>query len=178
MHEYYEWLLDKVCENRSQRSKYSKLLWHLYTTHFNFIHPMDANRESEGMYMRYIYAQATGNAEPTVDYIPADCASVLEVLVALADNMEEIMYDLQEPRTYIWFWRMIKSLGLHTQMDDVYDEDKVDYILNRWMQREYNPSTGEGGLYTFRNPQSRDLREVEIWCLAMWYLTEVVNYES
>lgn len=73
-------------------------------------------------------------------------------------------------RTGEWFWTMLVNLGLGHMSNAHYDEAEVDYILERFVNREYSPQ-GEGGLFVVKNPQS-DMRKVEIWYQMCWYLTE------
>jgi hypothetical protein len=52
--------------------------------------------------------------------------------------------------------------------DKFYVKEKIDIFL----QRKYKPD-GTGGLFVLRG--RRDLRGVEIWMQAMWYLDEVMS---
>lgn len=74
-------------------------------------------------------------------------------------------------RSLQWFWGMIVSLGLGSMTDDLYDDDYVTYVLDRFMDRKYEPN-GKGGLFTIRDCD-RDLRTVEIWYQLCWYLDSI-----
>ena len=67
---------------------------------------------------------------------------------------------------------MITSLGLGSMLDERYDRRYVDYIINRFLNREYKPN-GEGGLFTIRNTK-RDMRTVEIWYQLNEYINTIV----
>ena len=71
-------------------------------------------------------------------------------------------------RTEQWFWEMIVNLGLGGMMDDIFDVEHVEYIVDRFLNREYEPN-GRGGLFFIRNCKY-DLRRVEIWYQLCWYL--------
>ena len=91
------------------------------------------------------------------------------MMVALASRCEETMDDPgMGDRTGQWFWGMIVSLGLGGQLDNRYDARVVDDILDRFLDREYEPD-GSGGLFTIENCH-RDLRDVEIWNQMWWYI--------
>ena len=70
---------------------------------------------------------------------------------------------------------MIHSLGF-THMDDIhFDEFGANEITDCWMDGFYDGDHGEGGLFILHDNHDRDLTKVEIWCQAMWYLSEVAN---
>ena len=167
--EYFEWMYHLVCSPKD--TNHERLLNHLFNTEFYYILPMDENRAEDGIDLRYRFAYEYGIDNSEVDSdIPC---SVLEMMVALAFRCEEtIMDDLDfGDRTGQWFWNMIVSLGLGRMTDEYYDPDKVDDILKRFLDRNYD-RTGKGGLFTIPTCKY-DLREEEIWYQMCWYLNEV-----
>ena len=100
--------------------------------------------------------------------------SVLEMMIAMAYRGEEqIMDDYNYgDRTGQWFWNMLSSLGLSKMSDLYFDEAYVSDIINRFLNREYEPN-GKGGLFTIENTEY-DLREVDIWTQFMWYLEDFI----
>lgn len=165
LNDYFEWLSDTVCGTRfSDSISYKKLLMHLHNTEFRYSIPKDDNRADDGVHLRYRFAGHLW---------PGKC-SVLELMVALSIRCEEFITD--DPkignRTSQWFWNMISSLGLNGMRDDKYDRTYVDYILDRFMDREYSPN-GEGGLFTIKNCEY-DMRNIEIWNQLCWYLDSIV----
>ena len=97
------------------------------------------------------------------------------MMVALSIDMEGIMNDTNlGNRTAQWFWGMIGSLGLGQMDDDGFDMTSAHEALYIFMNRLYRPN-GEGGLFTLRKPYI-DLRNVEIWMQAMWFLNEHSSY--
>ena len=74
-------------------------------------------------------------------------------------------------RTTQWFWGMINNLGLGDMVDSRFDKIHVNDIIQRFLDRNYEPN-GKGGLFTIR-VCDYDLREVEIWCQLLWYLDSI-----
>ena len=58
-----------------------------------------------------------------------------------------------------------------TMSDSKFDKRAVDEIVQRFLNREYEPN-GKGGLFTVKKYE-RDLRTVEIWCQLNWYLDSI-----
>ena len=168
---YFEWLFDLACGERySRATSFRKLLTHLHRTDFRYHMLMDGNRAGDGTALRYRFHLVTGLDD---DELTGPC-SVLEMMIALALRCEETIMDDSDygDRMGQWFWGMIRNLGLSGSTDDRYDEEKVDYILNRFLDRKYEPN-GEGGLFFIRNCDE-DLRDVDIWCQLCWYLDSII----
>ena len=167
---YFDWIRDIV-----HGGGYTLLLTYLHNTTFTYTIAMDANRESDGIDLRYKFGREYGLS----DVIIANCldnspCSVLEMMAALAMRCEdELMGDPDiGDRTSVWFMNMLSSLGLDDMTDFVFDERIVEKRINIFLDREY-ASNGCGGLFTIRHPR-RDLRSVEIWYQAMWYFDELI----
>lgn len=167
---YFDWMV-KLCGGEKRR----KLLGLLDSISFTYIIPLDANRYEDGIDLRYRFAYERGIPEKeihsTIDRRPC---SVLEMMVALAVRCEEtIMSDPEYgDRTNVWFNEMLKSLGFDWMYDDNFRREYcVDHIY-RFLNRDYKPS-GEGGLFALND--GHDLRKIEIWYQAMWYLTSYIN---
>lgn len=174
--EYFEWLYDLACGNRySKQISYRKLLIQLHSTVFRYSIPMDRNRAEDGIDLRYRFAismRHNDSPEYIMDILDGPC-SVLEMMVALAMRCEETIMDDAGVgnRTGQWFWGMVTNLGLGSMMDNRFDKRVVDDIINRFLDREYEPD-GEGGLFTVRYCDS-DLRDIEIWHQLCWYLDSI-----
>lgn len=171
--EYFEWLFDLVCGERFPRNiSYRKLLTHLHTITFTYSIPNDVNRAEDGIDLRYRFVLSR-NQDALLRYLDGPC-SVLEMMVALAIRCEETIMDNPDigDRTTQWFWRMIANLGLNSMTDDIFDEYVVNDIVERFLNREYEPD-GHGGLFIIRNCR-QDLRTVEIWYQLCWYLDNIV----
>lgn len=170
--EYFRWLYKFVCGDRYAKSiSFKKLLRHLHETEFTWLIPMDENRACDGIDLRYRFAYECSSPAKAESYLDGPC-SILEMMVALAIRCEDFMDDPQiGDRTGQWFWGMINSLGLGSMVDDRYDEEYVDDVIERFLNREYAPN-GKGGLFTVRRC-TRDLRDVEIWYQMTWYTGSV-----
>lgn len=70
-----------------------------------------------------------------------------------------------------WFWHMVTNLGLGYMDDNRFDRQDAEYIIGRFLNREYEPD-GSGGLVTIRRCE-HDLRDVEIWYQLNWYLSMI-----
>lgn len=170
--EYFNWLYDLICGNRrSKQFSYRKLLIHLHKTDFRYSITRDKNRAKDGADLRYRFALTQYyDTEPDyiLDMLEGPC-SVFEMMVALAIRCEETMDDPDVgDRTGQWFWGMIVSLGLGGMLDNRYDDRVVDDVIERFLDRDYEPD-GSGGLFTIDNCR-RDLRDVEIWNQMWWYI--------
>ena len=171
--EYFEWLFDLVCDQKFSRNiSYRKLLTHLHCIEFTYSIPNDENRAEDGIDLRYRFACEQNDRE-LADYITGPC-SVLEMIIALSVRCEESIMDDPDigNRTNQWFWSMITNLGLGSMSDDCYDRAAVDAVIERFLNREYEPD-GRGGLFTVRN-HKEDLREIEIWYQLCYYLDNFV----
>lgn len=169
--EYFIWLSDFV-----RRHNYEQLLTRLHETEFSYLIPNDQNRAEDGEALRYRFALDRHRGESPheiIDILNRPC-SVLEMMTALAIRCEEDFMD--DPnigiRTSQWFWTMVTSLGLGAMDDDRYDEQYVDYVLERFLERCYE-SNGRGGLFIVRHCDC-DMRDAEIWHQLCWYLDEIV----
>lgn len=166
---YFEWLYDAVCGDRfAKRNSFRKLLTQLHGTEFTYVIQRDSNRAGDGVALRYKFS----NKREVLDVFGNHPCSVLEMLLGLAMRCETIMDDaLKGDRTGQWFWGMITNLGLGSMIDERYDENYVEEVLECFLDRRYEPD-GRGGLFTVRNCD-RDLRDVEIWVQMCWYLDTI-----
>lgn len=165
--EYFCKLRDFVCRDIfAPGISYDSLLFALFKRPFEFLLPRDANRYNDGLAFRNCY-------DNHGDYSKLAPCSVLEMMIALAVRCEETIMTNPEKgdRTLQWFWGMVRSLGLWGMTDDCFSQAVVDYILDRFISREYNPD-GSGGLFTIPNC-NRDLRRVEIWTQLCWFLDSI-----
>lgn len=173
--EYFDWMYDLVCYRKyCGRLSYRKLLAYLNNRDFIYILDMDGNRAEDGIDLRYRFAYEHNYDYPMVTtYLDDRPCSVLEMTVALAIRCEDsIMADSDiGNRTSLWFWNMIKSLGLDHMSDANFDKDAADEIIDRFLDREYEPN-GKGGLFTIEHCKY-DLRSVDIWYQMMFYLDEI-----
>lgn len=171
--EYFTWLYNKACGNRySDQISYRKLLMFLHSKVFRYSIPRDENRAEDGIALRQRFAYDCDIIEDADSYLTEPC-SVLEMMLALAIRCEETIMDdsTRGDRTTQWFWGMITNLGLGSMTDDRFDKRYVNDIVERFLDREYEPD-GRGGLFRVRNCDC-DLRDVEIWIQLLWYLDSI-----
>ena len=174
--DYFDWLSDIVCGVRySPEISYSKLLMCLHNINFTYLHPMDENRAEHGANLRYRFALMLVPIQETdciVNALSGPC-SVLEMMIALADDLEMIMDDPRiGNRTAQWFWSMVASLGLSGMYNEHFDARYVNEVIDRFLNRDYAPN-GKGGLFTIRH-YDQDMRKIEIWWQACAYLNSIM----
>ena len=173
--DYFDWMYNIVCSDTNVLS-YRKLLWYLYNTPFDYIIDRDGNRADDGIHFRYRFGDDNDYQTETIRrYLDLRPCTVLEMMVALAYRIEEqIMTDTTYGnRTGQWFWNMINSLNLGHMNDSRFDVEYVENVIFRFLNRDYSPN-GAGGLFIVNRP-ARDMRDVEIWCQAMWYLNDILE---
>ena len=169
---YFRTICRLVYDNKYGQS-YTKLFEYLYLRDFYWDNTdlalqLDSNRARDGIDLRYKYGCSNDISDP---------CSVLEMLIALAvriENQYMTSYD-EGDRTGQWFWVMISNLGLNRLDDDNFDEDMADLLVDRFLNREYCEDGSEGGLFVIERP-FQDLREIDIWTQANWYLGEMDGY--
>lgn len=175
---YFNWVYQLVCDySYHKKLSYRKLFTRLASIDFTYSIYRDGNRAKDGINLRYRFGYEQGYQDSEVaEYLDGSPCSVLEMMVALAKRCEEQIMDDPDygNRTGQWFWNMIISLGLGSMSDSKFDDDYVNDVIFRLLNREYQPN-GEGGLFTLTRPR-RDLRTVEIWYQMSWYLDEILSY--
>lgn len=170
--EYFDWMYGMVCESPS----YRKLLHFLHDTEFSYRLPMDGNRYEDGVNLRYRFGYEMDHDSSFIsDCLDDGPCSVLEMLIALSLRIEEHIMDDPEigNRLPEWFWSMIENLGLINMTDDLFHEEIALETINTFLNNEYEPD-GDGGLFFIPNAV-RDLRNVEIWYQACWYLNSLAE---
>lgn len=174
---YFDWMYKLVSDNRYTHGRtYRKLMMLLHGITFDYTNPMDVNRFDDGIDLRYRFGYENDicreEVKKELDWQPC---SVLEMMIALAIRCEE--YIMDNPafgnRTGKWFFDMITNLGLIHEDDSRIDIGFAKQRIERFLDRDYC-SNGEGGLFVVRNT-GRDLRTIDIWYQAMWYLNNEVN---
>lgn len=173
---YFRWMYDVVSDKTYFHHKdYIKLCDILNNIDYYYILSMDANRESDGISLRYRFGYEKGLPDTRIaselDNTPV---SVLEIMVALAFRIEEDIVGSEDygNRTGKWFYYMLDGLHL-TSMYDSNPNFDIGYINSRietWLAREFYPNGNESPFY-IQDPKE-DLRTVDLWTQAMWFITE------
>ena len=170
--DYRMWIFERM-----HGDGYSILFDFLYDSEFTWCIPQDANRASDGRYLRATFEYETGVACP--DGWEEWPCNVLEMLCALCMKLEDmILYDPPdgtEDASDI-FWTMLGNCGLAI-FDDEYllaaggrAFDELKDTLERVLEREYYPD-GVGGFFPLKHPRE-DQRYVEIWYQANAFAIE------
>ncbi|MCM1578736.1 MAG: hypothetical protein NC078_08075 [Ruminococcus sp.] len=170
---YLDYLAGLICD---RAHKYSSLLKELHSTAFYYSVELDGNRYEDGIDLRYRFGREYNIPEAVIaSSLDTHPCSVLEMMTALALRCEnEIMFDPDKgSRVSVWFWGMIKNLGLENMTDGNYSESFVKKRVHIFLERKHG-RCGEGGLFTVKNCPC-DMRQTEIWYQAMWYLN---NYKE
>ncbi|HAQ03031.1 TPA: hypothetical protein DCQ22_04025 [Candidatus Nomurabacteria bacterium] len=166
---YFLWLCTQVNIFEADRG-WINLLQDLHASPFIWSVPNDDNRSEDGIQLRETYA----NLYPGYNYSLDGNASVLEMLIALAIQMDGILGDLNGwPKVANWFVELLQNLDLEPYYG-FRDADtrrlKNSQKLHVFLGREYD-SNGRGGLFPLKHPE-QDQRKVEIWYQLMAYLNE------
>lgn len=176
VNDYFEWMYRLVCGEGGRDLSFRKLLMRLYDLDYQYTLPMDENRWTDGVQLRYRY----GREHNIPDYVVASeldtrPCSMLEMMLALSLRCEEtIMIDDHfGDRTGQWFWNMISSLGLGGETDRNFRASHVDAVVDRFNNRRYSPN-GEGGLFRV-NDRNINLLNMDIWYQMQAYINDVTG---
>ena len=172
--EYFDWLCSLIC-NDIDKNLYFKVLDSLYHYEFRYVIEMDSNRAEDGIDLRYQFGDDYNYPRNVIKRcIDIRECSMLEMMIALSIRMENIMDDPdQGNRTARWFWDMIINLGLRDMFGDNFDKYEFNDIMNNLLDRRYEPN-GYRSLF-FIPKCTSDMRTIEIWYQAMWYLNDYLN---
>lgn len=164
---YCRWLCERV---GLDLSLYGRLALCLYSLPFEWPGriAIDENRSCDGVMLRYYYESATRIPYP---YDGRDC-SVLEMMVALCERIDDIAGEPGEIHYDYWFSVMLKNLDLLNETNDNFNEDRVKSICMNWMARNIDPD-GHGGAFPLMHPME-DQRDLSIWDQMSCYINE--NY--
>ena len=167
---YFEWLLDKICDNSHPREQFRSLLEGLWRREYYAVIFLDKNRVSDGLTLRIEYNSIPRSKKLSPEELSQPC-SVLEALIALCIRIEQdiLIDDNMGNRISIWFWTMMENMELHFMDERRYDDYYVNQVIDKFLNRKYGPN-GEGGPF-YIPYSSKDLRDVELWNQAMWFIT-------
>ena len=160
---YFNWMVNAIDDGRG--SEYTSLLAFLNNVPYTFILLMDENRLIDGYDMRSHYVYETGLNDIPGDEVPV---SVLEVMVALVLRIDKEYTGDYGNNAPVFFWSMVKNLNLLSMSNDIFDMDYVMHRVEIWLTGNYEPN-GRGGLFTV-DWYDGDLRQIDIWYQAMWWL--------
>ncbi len=174
--EYFDWMCQLVYDEKySKRLSYRKLLRCLHDIPFYYTIELDANREVDGIDLRYRFGDEQSYPQAMIaSYLDDRPCSVLEMMIALSMRCEEHIMDDPDigDRIGQWFWTMVVNLGLGAMNDSKFDEERVKTVIDRLLERDYAPN-GAGGLFKVDNCRY-DMRTVEIWYQMCFYLDGII----
>lgn len=147
--EYYIWLSSLVDDG-----DHSILIRYLYEFPFRWQFTLDGNRAAGGLNLRYKFAN--DNCVNVQDVGNGPC-SILEMLIGLSDRLVEVI----STDIFDCFWKLICNLRLEQYTDDSFVAEEVNYILNSWLDRDYDRS-GNGSLFPLKEYDG-DCRNLDIW---------------
>lgn len=173
--DYFDWLCEIVCvDGRYADESYWILAEALWDIDYYWILDMDETRAKSVETLRYRYINEGGRPRYTGK------ASVLEVLVMMAESMYDLLDELDgEDQRPIYFWEMIDNLGLIGYSDRFFKEigDKRPIFERRivkkvriWLDRAFEYD-GKGSIFPLMEPKE-DQRNVDLWYQMQAYLIE------
>ena len=194
--DYFDWLCRLVgAHPTGPFCNYSHLLTRLFQTDFAIVRDFDNNRAVNGKYLRYYYDSnrddfGTNDQSPyhgTGDFYYQNQhypCSVLEMMIALAKDIDTQYLYSNDCRLLIWFWIMIESMGLANYKDGYWDHESerndVDWILRAFNldayeltpEGEYRPTVL---LFPIRNIEGYQQIH-NLWeQMIIWY-NQNINY--
>lgn len=186
---YFDWLYSKIgfddeTDDREQIFPYHIVTLQLFMKEFYPMVPYDENRDTDARTLRdrFVYeADSSIDAGVMLDILSGP-ANLLEVMVALAERMDNDLYNPENRRNKIVdsFWELFKNLGLDRFKDDGFAvswmPDEVCKIVGKVLDRTYEPN-GRGGFFPLEHPKE-DQRKVELWYQMQAWLIENYGLEE
>lgn len=167
---YFAWLVSQVSGD-----EYLILLKLMHDTEFYTSVGRDYNYETKAKDLRVTWFKE--NCNPDEHFALDGCATVLEVLLVFAMEMDYMLWNPEYgDRTAQWFWELVGNLGLADMSDDRYFERggtyRVTDTLQEFIGREYDHD-GHGNVFFIDNSDF-DFRTTELWYQLNAYVSH--NY--
>lgn len=168
---YLEWLLRLINADNYKDKSYIKLCSLLNKIPFEPVMKLDENRSSDVQsLLRETYIQSQSDwyrlNNDEIMEIPTWPVSFLELIISLAMRIDlDFMREINGiDNTRIYFWILVRNLGILEFDDEHWGEDAIISIVNRLnivQERKYD-FNGNGGLFPLENAEI-DQRNVQIW---------------
>lgn len=178
---YFKWIIErlKIPTGELTNDSFTGLiarLKELQKTRFTFTIHTDYNREFDGKRLRTEYYCSILHDEEVPNYILGPPVSVLEVLVGLSIRMcEEVLGD---DTSWELFCLMLLNLGVVKDDGGVCDEEDLNEIITKWLNREFD-FNGVGSPFPLdKNDEGVDQRKIDIWQQLSLYLDEIKYSEE
>ena len=168
--EYFTHLVEMVVDKKHPKVDYIPLLDLLHSLKFEWSIDMDANRAADGTFLREKWLDSEGLYDYLYEF-DDEKASVLEVLIGIADRLEfqvgNIMegYFLNER-----FWELLRNLDIEKYSAGNYKPLNIKEKVRNWMLRRYKRN-GLGGIFPVKKCEF-DMREMQIWDQMSVYIEE------
>jgi len=183
--DFFLWLYN-IIRDKKRRQSYIQLCRLLYEKPFRWSVHNDDNRLEDGLTLRETFIQEEDLDEGHLEvlYFLNKPCSVFEVLIGVAQRLNDTMYDLRDhgDHTPRWFNELLVNLRLNEFIDkpdnkeeplSPTDECAIEEIVETFLDRTYD-FHGNGGLFPLKKRPLKDQQSVEIWYQMMAYLAE--NY--
>lgn len=167
---YFKWLVSKI-DYGNCMDKYSQLLRDMYRTNYIWDHEdailcKNENRSEDGMYLRYLFEEETGQNVRSILFDIGKPCSFLEMLIALAMRIEDDVMGEGENRYDFWFWKLVERLKLMKFDIENYDSERVLTILDDFMGDSFGDSFEKGAKKTVTGEKN------ELWIHVMNWLND------
>lgn len=174
---YLRWLIKEIDED-FMSERYMKLIEHLFNYEYFWIDDLDENLNEHGLNLREkFFDSSIAGRRMRDDYGDIDVpCSVLEMLISLAINAENTVMsnDYYGDRTGVWFWTMLERLELLRYDDRRFDEDAVDEIVDRLLNKKENLD-GTFGPFALENTSKFFVKNMSFWKQTMIYMSSVAE---
>ena len=168
---YLVWLINLINADNYKGKSYIKLCSLLNKIPFKPVIKLDENRLSDVQsLLRETYIQSQSEwyrlTNDDIMELPTWPVSFLELIISLAMRIDlDFMREINGiDNTRIYFWVLVRNLGILEFDDEHWGEDAIISIVNRLnivQNRTYDPN-GNGGLFPLENAEM-DQRNVQIW---------------
>lgn len=170
---YHAWQVYTV----AQMPQYESLFEMLDDIVYAFSNPSDGNRYEDGVGLRYKFAyDNTINYAEVAALLDTKPCTVLEMILAIACKMENMVEQPSFPYEFVpkYLNVMLRNLEIATMTNDNINKAYVEFAINKFINRLYDPITGRGSLFpnvsNLPNYNHRD-----IWSQCMHYLTFITR---
>lgn len=180
-HDYFAWLCRIIDDKRFMDIwDHYDVLRQMHETPFVYSLEKDGNRVSDALVLRNRYMMERGHAFRDIlestPFANDAGASVLEVLVALAERLDDMTCDIEEPpKPGFWFKMFMENLTVFSTENFTNFSQKTSGKLQKWMSRQYD-SYGNGNIFRLKKPV-KGFNKIEIWYQMHIFLEQnIVNH--
>ena len=168
--EYFNHLVDRVCDKRHHKVDYIPLLDLLHSLKFEWVVPMDENRAADGAYLREKWLDSEGLYSYLYEF-DDEKASVFEVLIGISERLEDQVGDVMTgDHTSDRFWELLRNLDIEKYCASRYKQLNIKEKVRNWMLRRYKKD-GTGSIFPVKN-HVKNLLEMQIWDQMSLYVNE------